>query len=331
MANPTDWLLALALAYERNATQQPIPPSELFALLPAEAQQRLTARQQEISAQDEATVTAWLAQTLDGLRQRVRQRSPTLDERIHPSHIAVALRHEPPYIQRLLLASLPATVGTAAARALRQNQIRLNMDDLAPVAPVLNAIRQRFLSQFIRADQIAPLTAFDELTEAELYQVAQAVGIAEVALASYDLPTTEAVTALLRRFAETEARAIAEQIAILRARSSPPAVARRELARQLVRTAMTTYRRDPELVTTLGWQVIMTALPAAGDANRVAFTFQKLPPKLVRRLQEWIDAPPAAVGPELQKQLFEDVLRWAQHCRNSSMSDLSNVVATGRK
>lgn len=164
----------------------------------------------------------------------MRQRSPTLDERIHPSHIAVALRHEPPYIQRLLLASLPATIGTAAARALRQNQIRLNMDDLAPVAPVLNAIRQRFLSQFIRADQIAPLTAFDELTEAELYQVAQAVGIAEVGLGklrpAYDRGGHGAATALCRN----RARAIAEQIAILRslqstgssaARASTPACA----------------------------------------------------------------------------------------------------------
>ncbi|QUV86206.1 hypothetical protein [Chloracidobacterium aggregatum] len=326
MGNPTDWLLALALAYERNTAQQPIPPSELFALLPAEAQQRLTSRQQEISAQDDATVTAWLAQTLDGLRQRVRQRSPALDERVHPSHIAAALRHEPLYIQRLLLASLPAAIGTAVARALRQSQMRLNMDDLAPVAPVLNAIRQRFLSQFVSADQIAPLTVFDELTEAELYRVAHAVGVAEVALASYDLPTTEAVTALLRRFAEAEARAIAEQIAALRIRPRPPAAARREFARQLVRTAMTAHKRDPELVTTLGWQVIMVALPAAGDANRLAFAFQKLPPKLVRRLQEWLDAPPSTARPELQKQLFEDVSRWAQHHRNQSMPDLSGAA-----
>lgn len=326
MANATDWLLALALAYERNATQQPIPPSELFALLPAEAQQRLTTRHTEVCAQDDTALTAWLAQTLDGLRQRVRQRSPVLDERLHPSHVAAALRHEPPYIQRLLLASLPATLGTAVARALRQNPVSLNPDALAPVAPVLNAIRQRFLSQFVSADQIAPLTAFDELTEAELSRVAHTVGSAEIALASYDLPTTEAVTALLRRFTEADARAIAEQIAALRVRPRPPAGARREFARQLVRSAMTAHKRDPELVTTLGWQVIMAALPAAGDANRLAFTFQKLPPKLVRRLQEWLDAPPAAVRPELQKQLYEEVLHWAQHHRNQSMPDLSGTA-----
>ncbi|MGQ9898444.1 MAG: hypothetical protein ACUVR8_12930 [Acidobacteriota bacterium] len=326
MANPTDWLLALALAYERNATQAPILPSELFALLPAEEQQRLTARQQEITAQDEAKVTAWLALTLDDLRQRVRQRPLTLDERLHPSHIAAALRHEPSHIQRLLLASLPASVGTAVARALRQSQVRLNLDDLAPVAPVLNAIRRRFLSQFISAEQIAPLTVFDELTEAELYQVAHTVGVAEVALSSYDLPTTESVATLLRRFTETEARAIAEQIAALRVRPRPPGATRREFARQLVRTAVTANKRDPELVTTLGWRVILAALSAADDSQRLAFTFQKLPPKLVRRLQEWLDAPLVAARPELQQQLYEDVLRWAQHHRNQSMSNSAGVA-----
>ncbi|MFQ3581365.1 MAG: hypothetical protein SNJ62_10015 [Chloracidobacterium sp.] len=323
MATQTDWLLALALAYERNTSQNPIPPAELFALLPEEARQALEQRQAGILAGDDAAVTAWLAPTLDDLRRRVRQKPLTLDARIHPSHIAAVLRDEPPYIQRLLLATLPAPTGASVARALRQGQARLNPDDLAPVAPVLNAVRQRFLEHFVSADQIAPLTAFDELTEAELHQVAQAVGIAELALAGYDLPTTEAVTALLRRFAETEARAIAEQIAALRVQPKAPAVARREFARQIVRSAMTHHKRDPELTTTLGWQVVMTAVPAACEANRLAFMFQKLTPKLVRRLQEWLDAPPVAALPDLQRQLFQGILRIAQHHRNGTMPDLS--------
>ncbi len=315
----TDWLLALALAYERNTAHDPIPAAELFALLPDESRQEIERRQAELRAADEAKAIAWLAHTLDDLRQRARQKRLALDARIHPSHIAAVLRDEPPYIQRLLLASLPAPMGAAVARALRQGQARLAPDDLAPVAPVLNAVRQRFLGQFVSADQIAPLTAFDELTEAELHQTAQAAGIAELGLAGYDLPTTEAVTALLRRFGEADARAIAERIATLRAQPAPSA-ARREFARQMVKSVMTHHKRDPELVTTLGWQIIAAALPAGCDANRLAFTFQKLAPKLARRLQDWLDAPPAA-SPTLQAQLFQEVLRLAQRQRSAFVSD----------
>ncbi|OYT71249.1 MAG: hypothetical protein CFK52_08460 [Chloracidobacterium sp. CP2_5A] len=317
----TDWLLALALAYERNTAQNPIPPDELFALLPDEARQRLERRRQEICADDEAKVTGWLGQTLDDLRQRVRQKRLALDARIHPSHIAAVLRDEPTYIQRLLLASLPAPMGAAVARALRQSQARLSSDDLAPVAAALNAVRQRLLGQFISPDQIAPLTAFDELTEAELQRTAQAAGIAELGLAGYDLPTTEAVTALLRRFSEADARAVAARIAALRAQPAP-AAARREFARRIVQSALTHHKRDPELAATLGWQVIAAALPAGCDANRLAFTFQKLTPKLARRLQEWLDAPPAAARPALQAQLFQEILGLAQRHRNEAVSDL---------
>ncbi|MCS7080542.1 MAG: hypothetical protein NZ585_10925 [Chloracidobacterium sp.] len=318
----TDWLLALALAYERNTTQNPIPPSELFALSPDDDRRKLEQRHQELRAQEESKLTTWLAQTLDELRRRIRQQPLTLDPRIHPSHIAAALRDEPAYIQRLLLASLPAPLGTAVARALRQSQTHLSLDDLAPVAPVLNAVRRRFLAQFVSADQIAPLTPFDELTEAELQRVAHAVGVAEIGLAGYDLPTTEAVTALLRRFPEADAHAIAEQIAAFRALPKAPPAPRREFARRIVQSAMTQRKRDPELVTTLGWQVVMTAAPAGCDGDRLTFLFQKLAPKLVRRLQEWLDAPPVAVRPELRQQLFQDVLRLAQHHRNGTVSDL---------
>lgn len=318
----TDWLPALALAYERNTAQNPIPPSELLALSPDDERPELERRLQDLRAQDETRLAQRLAQTLDDLRRRVRQKNLTLDPRIHPSHVAAALRDEPPYIQRLLLASLPAPLGATVARALRQTQTRLNPDDLAPVAPVLNAVRQRFLAQFVSADRIAPLTAFDELTEAELQRVAHAAGVAEVGLAGCDLPTTEAVAALLRRFPEADARAIAERIAALRVQPKAPPAARREFARRIVQALMAQHKRDPEPATTLGWQVMMSAAPAGCDGDRLAFLFQKLPPKLVRRLQEWLDAPPVAVRPDLQQQLFQDVLRLAQHHRNGAVSDL---------
>ncbi len=324
----TDWLLALALAYERNTAHNPIPPSELLALLPEDDARGLAQRHQALCAQDEAKLTTWLAQTLHDLRQRVRQKSPTLDHRIHPSHVATALRDEPAYIQRLLLASLPAPLGTAVARALRQSQTRLNLDDLAPVAPVLNAVRQRFLAQFVSPDQIAPLTPFDELTEAELQHVAQMAGIAEVGMAGYDLPTTEAVTALLRRFPEAEARAIAECIATLRARSKALPAARHDFARRIVQFTMTQHKRDPELVRTIGWQVITLAIPAGCDADRLAFLLQKLTPKLVRRLQDWLDTPPVAVQADLQQQLFREILELAQHLRNGAVSDLPTKAVT---
>src|SRR5262249_20072125 len=203
-----------------------------------------------------------------------------LDQHVHPSQVAAALRIEPLRIQRLVLRHLPESLAESTLALLGPDFRPMERQETAPgqdATPVVHRdivsiVKRNFLSQFVSASALGCLTPFDLLSTLQLMQLRRMLGIRETAIAYSDVASSEKVAGFLRRFAADDAHGISRQMAAIRA--IPPE--RVSLAKMAIRQAIRKGLASKEILDQIGLQSMAMAL-AVGIPERARYTAQKLP------------------------------------------------------
>jgi hypothetical protein len=227
----------------------------------------------------------WLRHTLSRARPLTRA-APPLDEHLHHSHVAEALRGEPERVRRLVVGHLPPAFAAACARALglADEVSRGDVDAegaAAPAPEVVAVVRRVFLSHFITLADVERPAPLDFFSGAELARLVRLLGVRETALACRGIEAVEAVAAFLKRFAPEDARALAANIRTL-TNVEPWRVA---FAGQLVHEAL---RAEPEpgaMLDRVGLRLLASALSGRARRTSLRYAAQKLPVEAARWLR----------------------------------------------
>ena len=280
-------LLALADAFAGGPGQDGARPpegrEELLSALDEETRQALRRRGQWLDRLTPEKRRDWLRHTLSRARPAAHG-APPLDEHLHHSHVAEALRGEPERVRRLVGAPLPPALASACARALRLPEDARGGDagrEGTPAPEVVAVVRRVFLSHFITLADVERPTPLDFFSGAELARLVRLLGVRETALACRGIPAVEAVAAFLKRFAPEDARALAAHIRGL-TEVDPPRVA---LASQHVHDAL---RAEPEpgaMLDRVGLRMLATALSGRSRRASLRYAAQKLPVEAARWLR----------------------------------------------
>ena len=143
-------LLALADAFAVGGAEDDSRPAEareeLLSTLDEETRHAVRRRGEWLDRLAPEKRRDWLRHTLSRARQPSRA-APPLDEHLHHSHVAEALRGEPPRVRRLVVSHLPPALAEACARSLG-----MPVEDAQRAEPspeVVAIVRRVFLSHFI--------------------------------------------------------------------------------------------------------------------------------------------------------------------------------------
>lgn len=314
-------LLALGLLFEDRpfdgTAQLFAPPAPLASLPPTDLRSiaERAAGYENLAPEDQAR---WLQSVLGRARRRVRGRAGAhLDQHIHPTHVAAALRREPEVIRQLILRHLAPSLAAAVAedlgtqltaaperRVLRGERRRrqepyeglerrhLPERRSSPAAHVeqttklVAAVRRAFLSQFVHFDAIGDPTPMDALAPLELVRLIRLAGAREAAVACHNLEKVESIGQLLRRFPPEDARAVT---AHLEAPGLSPAPSRVALAERVVAESIVEEKTPRALVVRIGLGVLAVALSAARTNElRRRYVAQKLPAAVAEELDRLI-------------------------------------------
>lgn len=281
-------LLALADAFAGAGRGGP-PPAEgreaLLSTLDEETRQALTRRGQWLDRLTPEKRRDWLRHTLARARPQTSGATP-LDEHLHHSHVAEALRGEPERVRRLVITHLPHALAVACAGALGLAEAgaagKVGAEgETRPAPEVVAVVRRVFLSHFVTLADVERPTPLDLLSGAELARLVRQLGVRETALACRGIAAVEAVAAFLKRFAPEDARALAAHIRTL-TDADPPRVA---LATQHVHEAL---RAEPEpgaMLDRVGLRLLATALSGRSRRTGLRYAAQKLPVEAARWLR----------------------------------------------
>lgn len=300
----TDVLLALALFSVRDETNGSTDET-------ARALAALTAMEPSARAALERRA-AWYEQ-LSPTRRRewvdhklhlVARSRWELDETIHPSHIAQRLREEPAYVQRLLLARLPAATRRAVRAALGRPEAEgdhiVEEDASADLAAV---VWSAFLRHFVSLFDLARQTPVDRLSGVELARLIHLLGTRETALACRSVPEVETVAAFLRRFAAEDARVITAHLAKLVNVELPRVL----LAEKTVRESLLAEPEPSAMLYRAGLRTLAIAL-AELSGEHVQYAAQKLPVEAAGWLRQAVDEVRAqAIADEIKQAIVAEV------------------------
>jgi hypothetical protein len=209
-----------------------------------------------------------------------------LDEHVHPSHVAEALRDEPERIRLLVLSHLPRPFAEHAARILNVGPRPAAHADAVP-PEVAGLIRRRFLSRFVRLSDLPGQTPLDALTGGELHNLMKYLGAREVAKVCRGR-SEEALAVFLDPFPAEDAHMVAT---FIEPQGELGAPGRAEFALRLVKETLSLEVAPEELLNRIGLKLLALAL-AECDAARLSYTLQKLPFKAASLLDRMI----ASVG-----------------------------------
>lgn len=274
-------LLALADAFA-DETGAPEIREGLLSTLDEETRHAVRRRGEWLDRLTPDKRRAWLRHTLARARPATRG-APPLDEHLHHSHVAEALRGEPERVRRLVVTHLPPALAEACARALGMPsaEARAEVESEESAPEVVAVVRRVFLSHFITLADVERPTPLDFFSGAELARLVRLLGVRETALACRGIPAVEAVAAFLKRFAPEDARAIAAHIRTL-TQVEPRRVAS---AGQHVQEAL---RAEPEpgaMLDRTGLRLLATALSGRGRRASLRYAAQKLPVEAARWLR----------------------------------------------
>jgi hypothetical protein len=277
-----DLLLALSLAFGagEGAEDADVAASRrsLFAALEPSARQAVERRAEWHARLPPPKQGDWLAFVLG--RARADGRLARLDEHIHPSHVAAALRAEPPRVRALVASHLPFALAPAVAAESGVGGAGAGGDEPAP--EVVEVVRREFLSRFVSAAELPAQTPLELLSGAELARLVRMLGVRETAVACRGIEAVEAVASFLRRFAPEDARAVAAHM-----RSLSEVDARRvAFAEQVVREALLGEDDPRAMLDRTGLRLLAVALAGPDDRLRLRYTAQKLPVEAARWLEE---------------------------------------------
>ena len=282
-----DLLLALSLAFGAaegaDDAEAAASRRSLFAALEPSLRQAVERRAEWHARLPPPKQGDWLAFVLG--RARADRRRARLDERIYPSHVAEALRAEPPRVRALVTRHLPFALAPAVAAELGVEEAGDDAAEAAGHAPapeVVEVVRREFLSRFVSASDLPAQTPLELLTGAELARLVRLLGVRETAVACRGIEAVEAVASFLRRFAPEDARAVAAHM-----RSLSEVDGRRvAFAEQVVREALLGEEDPRAMLDRTGLRLLAVALAGPDNGLRLRYTAQKLPVEAARWLEE---------------------------------------------
>lgn len=312
--------------------------SELSTELNPSDQQALANRAEQCAKLTQNEQFQWVQRTLE--QARANRKFAFLDEHTHPSHITIALREEPRYIQLLVLRSLPRSVAEATAAALKlvlpsnSPHDRALTEGLASDGPLVSdnheslaadrahtreifvIVQRVFLSHFVTIDELRQPRDLDLLTRAELARLVWLLGVRETAIACRGIPAIEALAPFLRRFPAEDARAIASHIPNL-TNIEPQRVA---FAEQLINASLSLELAPKVVLNHIGMQMLAVSL-GASDAQRWRFTAQKIPVEVAKELVEMIAHHRHHDKPEMIGRIAEEIEALAAKLRRETVKD----------
>ncbi|HEX8150766.1 MAG TPA: hypothetical protein VF591_26515 [Pyrinomonadaceae bacterium] len=223
----------------------------------------------------------WLRHTLSRARPATHG-APPLDEHLHHSHVAEALRGEPERVRRLVVAHLPPALGAACARALGMSVKEVEREGGARPSPeVVAVVRRVFLSHFITLADVERPTPLDFFSGAELARLVRLLGVRETALACRGIAAVEAVAAFLKRFSPEDASAVALHLKSM-TNVEPWRVA---LAGQHVQEALRAEPEPAAMLDRTGLRLLAAALSGRARRASLRYAAQKLPVEAARWLR----------------------------------------------
>jgi hypothetical protein len=245
----------------------------------------------------------WLQHTV--ARARITpERNRRIDDSIHHTQIADALRKEPWQIQILILGSLtPAraqdVVGIIGAELLE----KANGPAKNIISPALyDVIRQAFFAQFVPSEALNNATALDLLSGVELARLIRLLGVRETSIACSGIAAVETVTSFLKRFSAEDAYAIVSHLAVLQTVDRKRIV----FAEQLARNAFIPEAEQASaMLDRTGLALLAIVLKARGTLRR-RHTSQKLPLAAARELEELIDNHRFLCDRDLMRRIIDE-------------------------
>lgn len=281
-------LLALADAFADDAGAGDGPPAPgaregMLSTLDEETRHAVRRRGEWLDRLTPEKRRDWLRHTLSRA-QPARRGAPPLDEHLHHTHVAEALRGEPGRVRRLVVAHIPPALAAACARSLGMSaeEARADAEGERGASPeVVAVVRRVFLSHFITLSDVERPTPLDFFSGAELARLVRLLGVRETALACRGIAAVEAVAAFLKRFSPEDASAVALHIKSM-TNVEPWRVA---LAGQHVQEALRAEPEPAAMLDRTGLRMLATALSGRARRASLRYAAQKLPVEAARWLR----------------------------------------------
>ncbi len=268
---------------DADAAAESAAALELLSGLSTPERQALRVLSEQLSKLPAPQLDRWLRQRLAAARGV--EIEAVLDEHIHPSHIAEALRVEARSVRLLILRWLPSPPAAQAAELLGLALPRGRDANPAPdPAPeVIRVLHRAFLARFVSAAELPAPTILDRLSGAELRRLVKFMGAREIAFACRRLPV-EDVALFLRRFPPEDTRMTAQFI-----EPQPRLEPRRAaFAERLVEEAVSMEVAPEAMLNHIGLKLLAMAISEGGTA-RLRFTAQKIPFEAASVLSELVN------------------------------------------
>ena len=305
----TDTMLALAIAFTTKSEAEANPEAEAddgaeqsvsdrlsardllggLSLTDSEAVEHRLTRLESGSRED---VMEWMTATIARARASRSGECTRLDEHIHPSQIAEALKREPVRIQSLVLRNLPVELAEPAAQALSvvpandhcsttvecttETVHSPEFDEETAVA----AVKRSFLSNFASLDVLPTPTHLDMLSGVELARLVRVLGVRQTAIACRGIAEVETVASFLRRFSAEDWRAIAMHMLAMEEIES----GRVEFAERIVQPEIDQGLEGASMLDRIGLSLLAVALRERDPQSR-QYIGQKLPVDASRELE----------------------------------------------
>lgn len=211
-----------------------------------------------------------------------------LDPHINADHVARVLKNEPIAIRRVVLNYLPPDLGDGSARLM---QTRLGVGPFDgevtkdPPAEVVDAVKRRFLANFVQFESIGDPNPIDEMSGGRLYRFVEFLGQREIAVACRGISSREKVAAFLCRFSEGDAKSIAAYLSELHD-VEPVWVS---IADRTVQRAWNRRLRPHQILHKIGLKMLACVF-AERSGTAVRYTAQKLSSRDAARWTKMIAA-----------------------------------------
>lgn len=278
-------------------------PEKVFAALTAQSSAPNAEKLEHLRAAYEKKSAAEQQTWRQGVEDSLLAGGETfLDRRVHRSRVEAALEAETAAVAEIVRAGTSPESGsfpnrtpkTAAEPTMRRRRLE-------------QYVRKRFADQFVRRENLAAATAFDDLDGAGLARLIRLAGVREVALACVRIDAVESVASFLRRFSAEDARAIAAQLNGL----PKTAAERLSFAENFVQTALESQLKPASMLDLLGFRLIAITLCGA-TPERVRYSEQKLPLEVVPKLSETINAQRRLTPIAMRGEIGREIERLAE-------------------